>query len=121
MLGRFPAALDGVLRPFNARLQPGAKVRVRVAFHHGPVYLDSANGFAGTPVNEAARLVDAPALKKALAMCPTASVACVVSDGVYHQVVTEAEDGIRPESFRRIRVELPEKDFHEPASIHVIG
>ncbi len=121
LLGRFLLALDDGLRPYNARLQPGAKIRIRVAFHHGPVYLDSANGFAGTAVNDTARLVDAPVLKAALAAFPAASVACAVSDGVYRQVVAEGEEGLRAERFRRIQVRLPEKGFDEPAWIQVIG
>jgi len=118
---RFLLALDDGLRPYNARLQPAAKIRIRVAFHHGPVYLNSANGFAGTAVNHTARLVDAPPLKAALTRFPAASVACIVSSGVFHQVVVEEDEGVRPERFREVRVSLPEKGFDEPAWVHVVG
>jgi class 3 adenylate cyclase len=118
--GAFLQALDRHLRAHNATLLPEAKLRVRVSFHEGPVYLDAANGFAGTAVNEAARLVDAPPLKAALQALQAAAVACIVSEGLYRDVVRERHDGVRPERFREIRVTLPEKDFDEPAWIQVV-
>ena len=92
-----------------------------MAFHQGPVYPDSANGFAGTAVNETARLADGPLFKRALAAFPHAAVACIVSEGLYRDVVREEPDGIRRDRFREIRVSLPDKDFDEPAWIEVVG
>jgi class 3 adenylate cyclase len=120
VLSAFLRALDRHLRRLNTKLQPQAKVRVRLAVHQGPIYLDAANGYAGTAVNDTARLADAPVLKAALRAFPGAAVACIVSRGVYEDVVAEGYDGIRADRFRRVRVRLPDKEFDADAWITVV-
>jgi hypothetical protein len=120
VLSRFLRHLDGHLRRLNAKLQPVAKIRVRIALHQGPVYLDGANGYPGHAVNTTARLVEADELKAALRAFPEAAVACIVSDGIYRDVVTERYDDLRPERFLAVRVNLPDKAFSAPAWIQVV-
>jgi hypothetical protein len=120
VLSKFLIALDHRLRRLNVALRPEARVRVRVAVNQGLIIPDSGNGFAGRAVNEAARLVDAPVLKRALDAFPEAAVACIVPDDLYHDVVTGGYDGIRPERFRRERVQLPDKGFQAWAWLQIV-
>jgi hypothetical protein len=120
VLNAFVVALDRRLRPYNARLQPHVKIRTRVAIHEGLVFLDSRNGFAGHAVVSAARLVDAPVLKKALKSFPDAAVACIVSESIHRDVISGGYEGIRPERFRKVRVTLVDKDFDESAWLQIV-
>ena len=120
LLSEFLLGLDRFLRPYNAHRRADARVRVRVAVHQGLIFPDSRNGFAGDAVNTAARLVDAPVLKRVLKAFPEAAVACIVSEGMHRDVVTGGYDGIRPERFRRMRVTLRDKDFDEWAWLAVV-
>jgi hypothetical protein len=121
LLGGFLQALDAHLRRYNAHRTAEARIRVRIAFHQGLIFVDSRSGFAGDAVNAAARLVDAPPLKAALRAFPAANVACVVSEGIYRDVVAGGYDGIRRDRFRRVEVSLPEKGFAEWAWIQIVG
>lgn len=121
LLGGFLQALDAHLRRYNAHRSAEARIRVRIAFHQGLIFVDSRNGFAGDAVNIAARLVDAPPLKAAFREFPAANVACVVSEGIYQDVVAGGYDGIRRDRFRRVEVSLPEKDFTAYAWIQIVG
>ncbi|MFC3741229.1 hypothetical protein [Paractinoplanes deccanensis] len=121
LLSAFLPALDTYLRRYNADRAAHARVRLRVAIHQGLIFLDSRNGFAGGAVNDAARLVDAPVLKSAFKAFPEANVACIVSDTIHRDVVTGGYDGIRPERFRRVTVDLPEKSFSAVAWIQIVG
>jgi len=120
LLSAFLVGLDRFLRPYNAHRRDEARVRVRIAVHQGLIFPDSRNGFAGEAVNTAARLVDAPVLKRVLKAFPEAAVACIVSEGIHRDVVTGGYDGIRPERFRRMRVTLADKDFDEWAWLAVV-
>jgi hypothetical protein len=112
-------AIDRILREHNRSLLPEAKVRLRVALHQGLVHLDGANGFPATAVVEVCRLRDAPPVKKVLAAFPAASVALIVSDPIYHDVVRNHYEGLRPERFAEVDVDLPDKGFRARAWIYV--
>lgn len=120
LLSAFLLGLDRFLRPYNAHRRAEARIRVRIAVHQGLIFPGSRNGFAGEAVNTAARLVDAPVLKRVLKAFPEAAVACIVSEGIHRDVVTGGYDGIRPERFRRMRVTLADKDFDEWAWLAVV-
>jgi hypothetical protein len=98
-----------------------ARIRVRIAIHQGLIFLASRNGFVGAAVVTAARLVDAPVFKTAFGAFPDATVGCIVSDGLYQDLVAPRDLGIRPEWFCRIEVRLPDKGFAAPAWIQVVG
>jgi len=104
VVGPMVNRLDGMLRKHNQDLNANARVRVRVAIHEGPVYLDGANGFPSTAVNDVCRLGDAPVLKDALAAYPDAGVALIVSGRIYDDVVAQGFDGIRADRFRNVTV-----------------
>ena len=110
-------ALDRILRQHNRGLLPEAKVRLRVAIHQGLVHLDGANGFPGEAVNEVCRLRDADVLREALKSFAQASVALIVSESIFQDVVRHGYRGLRPERFAPVQVSV--KDFRAPARIYV--
>lgn len=120
VIGRLVPELDRLVRRYNSSRLPDAKVRLRVALHHGMVHLDGANGFPGRAVNEACRLCDAVPLKETLAAFPDAGVALIVSAALYRDVVIEYPEELRPERFRRVEVHHADKDFREEAWIYVV-
>lgn len=120
VIGRFVPELNRRLRAFNSSRTAAGQVRLRVAVHQGLVHLDGANGFPGHAVVHVCRLCDAAPVRQALAAFPEAGVALVVSTEMYRDVVREYPEELRPERFRRIEVEHPEKEFREPAWLCVI-
>ncbi|MEU4425331.1 hypothetical protein AB0F81_32320 [Actinoplanes sp. NPDC024001] len=121
LLAGYLAALDAYLRSYNADRAKAARIRIRLAVNQGLFFTRSRNGFAGDAVNVTARLADAPALKAAFQHFPAAAVACIVSDGIYRDVVAGGYDGVRPEAYRRVRAEIADKGFAEPAWIRIVG
>ncbi len=114
-----PAA-DRRLREHNQGLRKEAKVRLRLAVHQGLVHLDGANGFPSDAVIHVCRLVDSPELKRALRRFSGADVALIVSDSMYHEVIEHYRD-LRPEQFKAVRAEIPDKRFSAAAWIYVPG
>ena len=121
LLSAFLPAIDTHLRRYNAYRVTEARIRIRVALHQGLLFVDSRNGFAGEAVNTTARLVDAPPLKAAFRAFPAANVACIVSDGIYRDIVCGGYEGIRRDRYSKIKVELPDKDFAEDAWISILS
>ncbi|MFG2169463.1 hypothetical protein [Micromonospora chersina] len=109
-------ALDRILRDHNRQAASNARVRMRVALHQGLV-TQTANGYAGTAVVTAARLVEADAVKDALNQFPDAGVAMIVSAGIYRDVVCQSYSGIREDRYRRVDVLV--KSFEAEAWVFV--
>ncbi|MGW0435783.1 hypothetical protein ACWDV4_24985 [Micromonospora sp. NPDC003197] len=120
VIGRLVPALNRLLRRYNSSRLPEARIRLRVALYQGLVHLDGANGFPGNAVNNVCRLCDAPPLKRALKAFPDAGIALIVSSDIYRDVVTEYPEELRPERFRQVEVNHPDKDFREFAWICVV-
>ncbi|WP_432837302.1 hypothetical protein [Dactylosporangium sp. CA-092794] len=115
------ATLDALLRERNRDLGADLRIRLRLAVHVGLVHLDGANGFPGAAAVTVCRLVEARPLKDALAAFPSAGAALIVSEQVYDDVVAQRYEGLRPDSYTRVRIELPEKRFEAGAWIAVPG
>ena len=81
-----PVGLVAAVTRHNAGCAVPERMRLRVALHAGEVYHD-AHGVAGTAINHAFRLVEAPALRSALDASPGV-LALIVSDWLYDEVVT---------------------------------
>jgi hypothetical protein len=120
VVGKLVPAIDRLLRARNRDFLPEAKVRLRVAIHQGLVHLDGATGFPGEAVVAVCRLLDARPLKRALAAFPTAAVALIVSEEIYRDVVHEEYEGLRPERFRMVQVDMPDRGFRARAWICVV-
>ncbi|MEU4769457.1 tetratricopeptide repeat protein [Actinosynnema sp. NPDC023794] len=100
-------ALAGALRKHNSSAAPQRQVRVRMALHAGEVAFDR-HGAAATALTTAFRLLDAEAVKQALAGSPGA-VVLVVSRWMFDEVVRHSSV-LRPGTFRAVRVRVKETD-----------
>ncbi|MER7441290.1 hypothetical protein [Micromonospora avicenniae] len=109
-------AMDRILRDHNRHIASHAQVRLRVAIHQGLV-TKTENGYAGSAVVTAARLVDAGPLKDALRTFPQATVVMIVSSTIFRDVVSQSYSGIRKERYGRVDVRV--KSFAEDAWIFV--
>lgn len=96
-----PKALEARLRQHNSRFADGARIRLRVALHHGQVNFDES-GATSAAVIHAFRLLDSAALKQGLRHTD-GPLALVTSEHFYQEVVRN-EPAAAPESYRRIEV-----------------
>ena len=91
LLVGLPGILSAVVGRHNAGCAVPEQMRLRVAVHAGEVYRD-AHGVAGTAINHAFRLVEAPALRSALDASPGV-LALIVSDWLFGEVVRHDPSG----------------------------
>jgi hypothetical protein len=94
------------LKRYNRQAGAPGRIQLRAALHVGPVAPD-ANGLRGHALIHAARMLDAPALKEALAAAG-ADLAFIASGHVYDTVIQHATGLVDPAAFRRIRVNVKE-------------
>jgi hypothetical protein len=104
LLNRVIPAFTRLLTAYNASLppqnRPQRQVRVRVVCHAGEVHYDP-DGCYGEALDIAFRLLDAPAVKRALKAAHDPLV-LVVSGEVYGSVVRHGYDGIDCGAFHRL-------------------
>jgi hypothetical protein len=91
----------------NRLIASSAQMRLRIVLSSGYVAIDELDGWVGSDLNHAVRLLDADPLRDALKQHDGDSVLCV-SDGVYKGVVRHGPLGVRPEDFHRITVDTKE-------------
>jgi len=108
LVTRLPARLAEVLVRHNAACPAQARIRLRMALHAGEVHQD-AHGFAGTSINRAFRLIEAPASRTALRHS-SGVVALIVSDWFYDEVVRH-HPAAAPSCFRQVRVVMKETEM----------
>ena len=116
LVTRLPSRLAGTLGRHNAARPKAERIRLRMALHAGEVYQD-AHGFAGTSINQAFRLIDAPEPRIALRNS-AAVVVLIVSDWFYDDVVRHYE-AAAPSDFRQVQVAVKETDMK--AWVRVLG
>ncbi|WP_371477565.1 hypothetical protein [Kitasatospora sp. NBC_00315] len=108
------------LRAHNRLTGPLTTVRVRMALHAGDVRLGPSGEVVGRPLEVLARLLDAPAVRTALAEAPPSTVAVLVlSEHFHEETVQHGRPGVEPETFRRVIVS--NKEFTAPAWIRLAG
>ncbi|ANS67254.1 hypothetical protein SLINC_5030 [Streptomyces lincolnensis] len=90
----------------NRLIATSARMRLRIALSSGYVAIDD-NGWVGSDLNHAVRLLDSDPLRDALKERTDDSVLCV-SDAIYQGVVRHGPLGVRPDDFHRITVETKE-------------
>ena len=100
-----PGKLAAAVSRHNAGCAGPEQMRLRVALHAGEVYRD-AHGVAGSAVNHAFRLAEAPALRSALAASPGV-LAVIVSDWLFSEVVRH-DPAAEPGSYRKVQVAVKE-------------
>ncbi|MFD9040524.1 hypothetical protein ACFU6M_23125 [Streptomyces bottropensis] len=91
----------------NRLLASSARMRVRIVLASGYVAVDELDGWVGSDLNHAVRLLNSDPLRDALKQSDAGSVLCV-SDGIYGGVVRHGPLGVRPDDFHRITVETKE-------------
>ncbi|MFJ3711127.1 hypothetical protein [Streptomyces sp. NPDC090053] len=89
------------LRATNQRASGSSQIRLRAVLATGYVAIDDQNGWVGSDLNHACRLLDANELRSALRERPDDFALCV-SDSVHQGIVRHGHPGIRPEEFRPI-------------------
>ena len=102
--------VDDYVRALNAELQsvnryrvPDAKVRMRMALHHGAI-VDGANGFPGQDAVLVSRLLNSQAAHQALEDFPNADLVVVLSEHLYDTLVAAGHTSLKPSDFRKIDV-----------------
>jgi class 3 adenylate cyclase len=109
---------DG-LRHHNRGSGDVNRIRVRAALHSGEVVADDY-GVTGRPQVHLARLLSAQPLREALARAPeTATVAVLVSDHFYENVIVKGHRGIDPNVYSPVTVQ--EKETEARAWLNVVG
>ncbi|MEW2567536.1 hypothetical protein [Streptomyces sp. NPDC047070] len=91
----------------NRLIANSAQMRLRIVLSSGYVAVDDLDGWVGSDLNHAVRLLDSAPLRDALKQRDGDSVLCV-SDGIYAGVVRHGPLGVRPDDFHRITVDTKE-------------
>ncbi|MFD3520903.1 hypothetical protein [Streptomyces sp. NPDC058653] len=89
------------LRKTNRMASSSAQIRLRAVLATGYVTIDAHDGWVGSDLNHACRLLDAQLLRDALRERPDDFALCV-SDSVHQGIVRHGHPGIRPEDFHHI-------------------
>jgi class 3 adenylate cyclase len=105
LLQPFIPRLSALLRDVNRRDRPDHRLRVRVALHAGEVVL---HGWAGTDLNLACRLVDAPPLRQELVRRPQAELVLIVSEVIQRAVIRHGHRGVDPAAYRPVDISVKE-------------
>jgi hypothetical protein len=116
LLARFIPRLAAALQAHRTA-DPLAGLRLRVAVDAGLLHRD--HGWHGTPLILCSRLCDAEVVRRTLRAANRADLVLVVSSRVYDEVVRHGYDGIDPDSYRSINLQV--KETSATAWIHVPG
>ncbi|HEV2931524.1 MAG TPA: hypothetical protein VGY96_00170 [Streptosporangiaceae bacterium] len=87
LFGRLIPALAGLLAEHNASVaEPELRLRLRAVVHAGEVH-DDGRGFYGDDIDVAFRLLNSPAVKRALKEAPAAPLVLVTSEEMWDGIV----------------------------------
>jgi hypothetical protein len=113
LMDRFLRELDARLGSYNRRRheQAWTRMRVRLAVHAGPVYLDGPTGWPGQHVVLPARLRDSEPARTALAACPGADLVLIISSEIYRDYVTQGPGHPRPTEFRTVSARVKKQSY----------
>jgi hypothetical protein len=113
LLDRFLRELDAELGGYNRRRREQAwtRMRLRLAVHAGPVYLNGPTGFPGHHAVEPARLCDSQPVRAVLAALPGADLAVIVSSDIYRDYVTQGPGNPRPTEFRTVLAQVKKESY----------
>lgn len=115
---RFVSELDLRLADHNEDHVAQTRIRLRVAMHSG-VLTPRSHGYTGPALIVLQRLLDSAPVRAAMTEVPDAHLAQIISASVYERAVVPELGGLRPRQFREVKVDLPTKEFHEIAFLHV--
>jgi len=106
------------VRQHNDMSSEHGRIRLRAALHAGEVARD-ANGWSGTELNTACRLVNSSSLREVAAERSGLPLVVVVSDLIYSTVVRHGHGATRPDEYRKI--DITEKELVDVAWVRVPG
>lgn len=106
LINPLPGGLSAALTEYNSHATEAARMQLRVALHVGPVMSDR-EGVNGESIIIAARLLEAPVLKRELAS-ESANVGLIVSEFVYEAVVKHSPDRACTDGYRHVRFRVKE-------------
>jgi class 3 adenylate cyclase len=110
-------ALPIALKRHNEGCAPGTRFQLRAALDVGAVVSDDI-GVSGQVIINTKRLLDCPALKRAVADSDV-PLGLVVSDAMYQYTVKHARSVTDPEAYRKIRVRA--RDISLSAWMSLVG
>ncbi|MGW4208900.1 VMAP-C domain-containing protein [Lentzea sp. NPDC004789] len=106
LVDQVPTRLAAGVRRHNAKFAAEGKMRLRVAFHSGPVEV-VANGSADATVIFACRLVDSDVAREAQ-RTSDGPITIIVSDSFYENTVRN-EPAAEPEAYQRVALRVKER------------
>jgi hypothetical protein len=109
LLDPFLGRLAIQLRRHREAANEANRLRLRVALHLGPLYLEHPGSYTGRPLTDCARLLDAPAGRALLDENPGADLVVLLTD-VFYEVVVAGGMSLDPAWFRRIPIRVKETD-----------
>ncbi len=116
MAGKLRRDLPSELRVHNRTYGEPVRIRLRVAVNVGPVMSDTI-GMSGQAIISAARLLDVPVLKQAMASSG-ASLGIIASDFVYETAIKHAEGWADPDKYKAVQANVKESSI--PAWMQII-
>ncbi|MEU7787453.1 hypothetical protein [Amycolatopsis sp. NPDC049159] len=120
VIGSFVRELDEWLGRYNHDLQPQARLRLRVAVHHG-VAIPAALGHAGAAPVHVCRLRDARVVRELLEVFSEANLVLAVSEEIFEGSVRPRHTSLSVKDFTRVEVAEQAKEFFATAWVHVPG
>jgi class 3 adenylate cyclase len=113
LMDRFVRELDIGLAIYNRRRreEDWTRMRMRLAVHVGPVYLDGPTGWPGQHAVLPGRLRDSEPVRAALAACPGSDLAVIVSSDTYRDYVTQGPGSPRPTEFRTVLAQVKQQEY----------
>lgn len=117
---RFTRELNTRLLTYNEDRAADAAMRLRVAMHTD-AFIRTERGYAGEALVILTRLLNSGPLRVALAKADRADLALMISEPVFRKVGRSGLGGIRPEYFKTVTIDIPEKGFLQEGYLHVPG
>jgi hypothetical protein len=103
LVADYPRRLALVLAEINRFAEPGARLRVRMAIHHGAVSPGRFGPVGSAPV-VISRLVDSHVLRQKLRERNELDIVLIVSSAVHDEVVQSRFHGLDPRTFCRTNI-----------------
>ncbi|MFI6131134.1 hypothetical protein [Micromonospora sp. NPDC051141] len=117
LIDDFVPALDRCVARHNADLTTPARLRLRLAVHHG-VAFPGANGYVGAGVVVVSRLVDCGAARRIQDAADDIGLVLILSNRVYLDTVAQRHTHLDP-ARDLVRVPVQVKEYREDAWLHV--
>lgn len=117
VVGSLLPCLTAALRTHNRQASDAVRIQLRAALHVGPVVRD-AEGVSGQAIIHAARLLDAPPLKRQLTRT-VADLGFMASTFVFDAVIRHSVGDMNPASYRKVQFHSKESTI--TAWMHLAG